>query len=394
MTLQLNQQFHDQHPQQYEKKEWKQIRSKEQNLRALCKDVLGKIYGATKAKTITGAATGPSGEILQAGAEDGDGTPVISHEPGRFTHPDQIGPDEIDLGDREWANFAQFWDVFKTDETILCTTTREAGDGRRFKRAGADIDGDLPGDLQDDGQSPAPKKAKKTPAKSRLGRSDHLESKMLNYFQESDKQYRLDAEAERAHLRALEEKRLADKAEERAQTNNVLQGLLTIIAGALGAAPTVQAAVAPQQGPQPPRLFPQAAPQHRPQQPHLVPQVAPQQSPQPPPLVSQTAPQHCPQQPQLVPQAAPQQSPRQPQLIPQAASQRSPQPPQLVPQAASQAPVALASSPGIQRPSEAGSIASAATAAAGCQMQLATGTKRSGTRERRPPTAHKDYAHK
>ncbi|CAL8465869.1 g5405 [Coccomyxa elongata] len=394
MTLQLNQQFHDQHPQQYKKKEWKQIRSKEQNLRALCKDVLGKIYGATKAKTITGAATGPSGEILQAGAEDGDGTPVISHEPGRFTHPDQIGPDEIDLGDREWANFAQFWDVFKTDETILCTTTREAGDGRRFKRAGADIDGDLPGDLQDDGQSPAPKKAKKTPAKSRLGRSDHLESKMLNYFQESDKQYRLDAEAERAHLRALEEKRLADKAEERAQTNNVLQGLLTIIAGALGAAPTVQAAVAPQQGPQPPRLFPQAAPQHRPQQPHLVPQVAPQQSPQPPPLVSQTAPQHCPQQPQLVPQAAPQQSPRQPQLIPQAASQRSPQPPQLVPQAASQAPVALASSPGIQRPSEAGSIASAATAAAGCQMQLATGTKRSGTRERRPPTAHKDYAHK
>lgn len=58
MTLQLNQQFHDKHPQQYKKKEWKQIRSKEQNLRALCKDVLGKIYGATKAKTVrTSVAT-------------------------------------------------------------------------------------------------------------------------------------------------------------------------------------------------------------------------------------------------------------------------------------------------------------------------------------------------
>lgn len=66
-----------------------------------------------------------------------------------------------------------------------------------------DIDGDLLEDLQDDGQSPAPKKAKKTPAKSRLGRSDHMESKMLNYLQESDKQYRLDAEAERAHLLAI-----------------------------------------------------------------------------------------------------------------------------------------------------------------------------------------------
>jgi hypothetical protein len=66
-----------------------------------------------------------------------------------------------------------------------------------------DIDGDLLGDLQDDGQSPAPKKAKKTPAKSRLGRSDHLEAKMFNYFLELDKQYRLDAEAERAHIRAL-----------------------------------------------------------------------------------------------------------------------------------------------------------------------------------------------
>ena len=52
MTLKLNQQFHDQHPERYKKKEWKQIRSKEQNLRALCKDVLGKAYGATKAKTV------------------------------------------------------------------------------------------------------------------------------------------------------------------------------------------------------------------------------------------------------------------------------------------------------------------------------------------------------
>ena len=81
---------------------------------------------------ITGAATGPSGEIIQEGAEDAEGSPAARQEPGRFTHPDQLGDEEIDLGNREWVNFAQYWEVFKYDESLLCTTVKEAGDGRRY----------------------------------------------------------------------------------------------------------------------------------------------------------------------------------------------------------------------------------------------------------------------
>lgn len=52
MCMKLNQQFHDvDHT--YIRKEWKQIRSKESNLRSLCKDVLGKVYNATAAKTVS-----------------------------------------------------------------------------------------------------------------------------------------------------------------------------------------------------------------------------------------------------------------------------------------------------------------------------------------------------
>lgn len=82
---------------------------------------------------ITGAATGAAGEIIQEGAEDAEGRPVASHDPGRFMHPDELGADGIDMGDREWANFAQYWEIFKYDESLLCTATREAGDGRLYK---------------------------------------------------------------------------------------------------------------------------------------------------------------------------------------------------------------------------------------------------------------------
>lgn len=84
------------------------------------------------AAQITGAATGPGGEIIQECAEDAQGRPVPSHEHGRFMHPDEVGAHEIDIGDREWANFAQYWEVFKNDATLLCPTTREAGDGRMY----------------------------------------------------------------------------------------------------------------------------------------------------------------------------------------------------------------------------------------------------------------------
>lgn len=77
---------------------------------------------------MTGAATGPSGEIIQ----EGEGVQhVLSTGPERFTHPDQVGDEEIDLGDAEWANFAQYWDIFKGDKTILCDNVR-AGDGRKY----------------------------------------------------------------------------------------------------------------------------------------------------------------------------------------------------------------------------------------------------------------------
>ena len=65
------------------------------------------------------------------------------------------------------------------------------------------LDTELEGELEDDGQSPPTKKAKKTPGQSRLSRQDHSESRMLHYFEQSDKQYRLDAEAERAHQRDM-----------------------------------------------------------------------------------------------------------------------------------------------------------------------------------------------
>lgn len=52
MAVKINERFHNQEPTKYRKKEWKQIRSKETNLRALCKEILGKVYGATKAKTV------------------------------------------------------------------------------------------------------------------------------------------------------------------------------------------------------------------------------------------------------------------------------------------------------------------------------------------------------
>ena len=58
-------------------------------------------------------------------------------------------------------------------------------------------------ELEDDGQSPPAKKAKKTPGQSRLSRQDHSESRMLHYFEQSDKQHRIDSEAERAHQRDM-----------------------------------------------------------------------------------------------------------------------------------------------------------------------------------------------
>ena len=62
MCIKLNQHFHDVDDKKYKKKEWNLIRSKESNSKSLCKNVLGKVYGATASKTVR-SLSDHSGEI-------------------------------------------------------------------------------------------------------------------------------------------------------------------------------------------------------------------------------------------------------------------------------------------------------------------------------------------
>lgn len=80
---------------------------------------------------ITGAATGPDEEIIQEG-EEGERVMAAHPNPGRFMDTSEIGADELDYGNGQWANFQQYWEIFKEDRSILCSTVREAGDGRTY----------------------------------------------------------------------------------------------------------------------------------------------------------------------------------------------------------------------------------------------------------------------
>lgn len=68
---------------------------------------------------------------------------------------------------------------------------------------GVQRNSDLEGTLVEAGQSPLTKKAKRTPRQSRLSTQDYLVSRILHYFEESDKQRRIDSKAESAHQRDM-----------------------------------------------------------------------------------------------------------------------------------------------------------------------------------------------
>lgn len=85
----------------------------------------------------------------------------------------------------------------QSDDTAVCFLLADLGERTVCLCSG--LDTDLEGELEDNGQSPPTKRAKETPGQSKLARQDHSESRMLHYFEESDKLHRLDAEAERAH---------------------------------------------------------------------------------------------------------------------------------------------------------------------------------------------------
>ena len=98
----------------------------------LSRDIIQRVgvSGGLLVEQVTGAATGADGEIIPL---EGEGLQPGT-DAGRtgFTHKDQIGAEEIDIGDSLWANFALYWEVFRMDDTLICGHVVEAGDGRKY----------------------------------------------------------------------------------------------------------------------------------------------------------------------------------------------------------------------------------------------------------------------
>lgn len=68
---------------------------------------------------VTGAAIGPDGEIIR----EGDDGPITLQV--RFSSRDEVGEEEVDMGDEMWANFGLYWKLFQTDDTLLCPNKKQ-----------------------------------------------------------------------------------------------------------------------------------------------------------------------------------------------------------------------------------------------------------------------------
>ncbi|BDA44361.1 hypothetical protein COCOBI_18-1150 [Coccomyxa sp. Obi] len=210
----MNELYHAVDPVKYREKDWRQIKAKDNNMRAKFKEIVRTMNKEVRArKQTTGAATDDDGNPVQEGDEQ-DPTWV---RPAPVLTDEDMGVEEMEQGQAKWENFQEYYDIFHEDPSLMDSLAREVGSGRPIARAGNKSGAAAPAlrgvglfdglaEDSEEGSSEqstgaANKKARtpKTPGASRLSKPDHSFSQLMHRLEESERHQAAADAREEAH---------------------------------------------------------------------------------------------------------------------------------------------------------------------------------------------------